>query len=208
MSCSRAQPQRASLCSCHSIAVGRLWAPQNSRALYTIAYERDGATTDLWEYTPSSNAWRKRAVMPSARSSFAAARAGDGHIYVFGGCCTPAGLANPRVLACNPSTTTWRAPGAMPTPLFRSAAQVGSDGRIYVVGGAVPPLDDEDVVSVRTVQVFNPATEGWSTGPRTAEARQSHELIMRRRTGNLWAIGGKVGQREDWWTWRSVEILA
>ena len=74
----------------------------------------------------------------------------------------------------------YRAP--MPTPL-RARAAVESGGKIYVIGGV--NADDERVADV---DVYDPATDTWSSGPSLGYPRAW--VVAAAVDGKIYAIGG------------------
>jgi N-acetylneuraminic acid mutarotase len=82
-----------------------------------------------------TNEWVKRAPMPTARSSIAAAAVG-GKIYVFGGE-SPQGIFDKSDMY-DPGTDAWRAMASMPTARH-SLGAVAIANTIYVIGGSTKP---------------------------------------------------------------------
>jgi hypothetical protein len=85
-------------------------------------------------------------------------------------------------LRYDPSTNTWATMAPMPTPREYASAVVGADGNIYVVGGM------GDSGSLSTVEIYNPTTDHWTTGPSltTAEWGGSAAAIKNR----IFVFGG------------------
>ncbi|HEY6213628.1 MAG TPA: kelch repeat-containing protein, partial [Vicinamibacterales bacterium] len=123
-------------------------------------------------YDTVSNTWSSKAVMPTARSFFAAAAVG-GKIYAFG---DPSGAVDAYDIAAN----TWSSRAPMPHP--RSAlAAVAIDGLIYAVGGQNPTMTG-------IVDVYNPALDAWTTAGSMPTARG--EVGAAALDGRLWVAGG------------------
>ena len=77
---------------------------------------------------------------------------------------------------------------SMPTARQDAAATVGSDGRIYVLGGSREPVVGA-VNGDRTVEIFDPATNVWSAGPRLPAPRVGLAAATG-ADGRIYAIGG------------------
>jgi N-acetylneuraminic acid mutarotase len=159
-------------------------------------------------YDATKNAWKNVAPMNEARQLHAAAFGPDGKLYVFGGF---AGVGeysdNPAdpddsakkakeiaswstslasVECYDPATNTWTERAPMPQPRQGMAAALAADGRIYVVGGAE---SFQSSVSLDTVEVYDPLTDTWSTGPKLRHARRGHAMVAT-TNGRIYAIGG------------------
>ena len=142
-------------------------------ALYRIggfeARNKEADKQDLWSradcvrFDPKTSKWHELPPMPSARSSFDAAVAGDS-VYVVGGWIMRGDqetVWQETAYSLNLATAepAWE---ELPKPPFkRRALSVGSfQGRIYAVGGMQP----EGKVT-RQVDVYSPTTRQWTQGP-------------------------------------------
>ncbi len=160
-------------------------------------------------YDPATNTWSTAAPMPSPRCSFAVATV-NGKIYAIGGA---PGIPQPlkgntygfdgggleaTVEVYDPATNTWSTAAPMPTARY-SLASVTVNGKIYAIGGEVagPPLKVKGKIyptigaAVNTVEVYDPATNTWSTAAHMPTARCS--LAVATVNDNLYAIGGANG---------------
>jgi N-acetylneuraminic acid mutarotase len=82
----------------------------------------------------------------------------------------------------------WKAKSPMPTPrLGFSSATI--NGLIYIIGGrdATAPITPKPVVS--TVEIYDPATDTWSTGPSLLIKLANQMTIT--ASGKIYAIGGE-----------------
>lgn len=115
----------------------------------------------------------------------------DGKIYVIGGLIS--GGRNTNVVEVyNPSTNSWSRPATSGVASFRwgmSAAVV--NGKIYVMGGTNGEFMPWDTVNI--LEVFNPATNEWSTPKTTGtfSARTFHTCQV--VNGKIYVIGGFNG---------------
>ena len=116
-------------------------------------------------FDPATNAWSKRADMPTPRNHAAAGVVGN-RIYVIGGRAgsvfIPNALNLDIVEEYNPATNQWALRDPMPTP--RSAAAWGVyNGRIYVAGGEIRHRDIWGTYT--TVEAFDAKSNSWTRLP-------------------------------------------
>jgi N-acetylneuraminic acid mutarotase len=130
--------------------------------IYVFGGDPGGGTTlgTSYEYDPASNAWQTKADLPTPRMRHSAC-AINGKIYVIGG--TPHNHGD-DVLATveeyDPATDTWTRKADMPTPRHSLTTSV-VDGKIYAIGGAKGSAPFARAVPVRSVEVYEPATDTW-----------------------------------------------
>jgi N-acetylneuraminic acid mutarotase len=107
-------------------------------------------------YDPATDTWIQKGDMPRGIGAGYSSVV-DGKIYVFGGYGGPS-----RVDEYDPATDTWTQKSDMPTK--RHALSTSAlDGKIYAIGGYVP--GDSGYPGVATVEVYDPATDTWTTAP-------------------------------------------
>ena len=162
--------------------VGGRRPPSQSKAAFIDS-------TQVLEYRPASNAWQTDASLPTP-TSYAAAVADNGRIYVIGGQRILGGSAQYQgvVQVYDPSHNTWGTlPNSMPTPRSDLAAVVGQDGLIYAIGGTT-----RGAASLNTVEVLNPRNSAWSTGPSLPGAVTDAAIAVG-PLGFIYVIGGKSG---------------
>lgn len=112
-------------------------------------------------YDPAANRWTAGADMPFAAGSSSSATIG-GKVYVAGGIVGTA--TTNRAAVYDPATNRWSE--LAPMPAGRNHAASGTDGRrLYVFGGRGPGSGDRNEVAngFATVQIYDPATNRWST---------------------------------------------
>ncbi|MFN8707078.1 MAG: Kelch repeat-containing protein [Planctomyces sp.] len=118
--------------------------------------------SEVQEFDPNSETWRRMPDLPEPRSSHRAAILGQ-HIFVFGGWSLYGGedgiwLKHGLVLDLGNESAGWK---TVVQPVARRAVEViAFRGRIWLIGGLTP---DDDISS--QIHVFDPVTETWSTGP-------------------------------------------
>lgn len=133
------------------------------------ARNAEGEDHDLWSsaevaaFDLTQGKWQDMPPLPEPRSSFDAAVL-DGTIYVIGGWALAGDADNhwhttAWAMDVTAETPYWK---ELPAPPFqrRALAIAAHAGRIYVIGGM-----QEDGGPTRRVDVFDPQSETWSTGP-------------------------------------------
>jgi N-acetylneuraminic acid mutarotase len=106
----------------------------------------------------------------------------DGKIYIFGGY----GGSN-RVDEYDPSTDTWTRKSEIPTKRRGLTTSV-LDGKIYVIGGYLPGTYTEGWPGVTTVEVYDPATDTWTTAPDMPTGKFGPRASAVQ--GKIYVIGG------------------
>ncbi len=130
-------------------------------------------------YDPATDTWSQKGDMPVSRAAGSSSVV-DGKIYVIGGY----GGAR-RVDEYDPSTDTWTMKSEMPTA--RHALSTSAlDGKIYAIGGYVPGVGGYP--GVATVEVYDPATDTWTTAPDMPTGRFGPRTSV--VDGKIFVIGG------------------
>ena len=81
----------------------------------------------------------------------------------------------------------WTTKSQMPTPRLEFSSAV-VDGKIYIIGGRDANDTNTPKQVVSTVEVYNPATDSWATGPSLPVALANQMTIA--VNGKIYAIGG------------------
>lgn len=127
-------------------------------------------------YDPATDAWSLGAALPDQRPRFGAQLvAANGTLYVFGGRNIPGpGTAElyDDAWRLSADRSEWLPVPTPPQPVSDAATATGVDGRIYFFGGvrctgagSVPGTKScEGGEILDLVQIFDPATETWSSG--------------------------------------------
>jgi len=139
--------------------IGKLYVFGGQTASPTTSPFTDAA----FEYDPASDKWTARAPMPTARSAGATAVV-NGKIYVAGG-------RPPRgndFAVYDPAANAWTRLPDLPTQRNHLAV-TAINGKVYVAGGRLGPGSASEVTDV--LEIFDPATNGWSRGARMPLAR-------------------------------------
>lgn len=111
---------------------------------------------NLWVYDPAKDEWKGLARMPASRWQHAMVVI-DGVLYVVGGLIFDQ-MDHTPIWAYDIKKNEWRTDLApMPTAREHLGA-VAVDGKVVVIGGRL-------VQNFGTVEIYDPATNTWSTGP-------------------------------------------
>ncbi len=149
-------------------------------------------TNILEVFDPASNTWATLTPMPRPRHTAAAGVIG-GRLYVIGGspgsiCCRTLKTLVVFDPSAGPSGT-WTILPSMPTAREGLAAGV-IGGKLYVVGGIVRPGNYSSAgASTGALEVFNPATNTWTTLAPMPTPRWAHAVGA--IGGKLYVVGGR-----------------
>jgi N-acetylneuraminic acid mutarotase len=109
----------------------------------------------------------------------------QGRLYVFGGG-GPDFKSSNSVVYYDPSNNTWRHCADMPTKRSGSAAFL-IDDKIYVVGGGYKKPDG-NFQFLKTVEIYDPATDSWSAGPDMLQPHDYPAAVE--DNGRIYILGG------------------
>jgi N-acetylneuraminic acid mutarotase len=168
-----------------------------------------------WVYDTETQSWSALPPMPTSRGAFAAV-AVDNKIYAVGGAKIPSGMeladglnAGGRVEIVgtvevfDTEKNTWTT--LKPMPLARNHHDVAYlDGKLYVIGGTIGscfPGGWSSNVSMN--EVYDIATDTWSTGAPMAAARSA--IGVAALGGRIYAIGGEGWSDESGRVFRASE---
>ncbi len=148
-------------------------------------------------FDPATNAWST----PKTNGTFSphgafTAHVVDGKIYVIGGF-NNLGAKGHRVLSevelFDPSTNTWstlQTTGTLTARLLHASGVI--DDKIYVIGGTA---NIRDPLTDNTIQIFDPATNAWST-PKCAGTFTPRAYLSAAAVNNkLYVMGGQDTSR-------------
>ncbi len=153
---------------------------------------RIGITNQLEVYDPAVDAWTLKAPMPTPRA-FAPAAVIGGKLYVVGGSptCPPCVPTFATLEVYDPGTDKWTTKMSMPAARENAMAAV-IDGKLYVVGGDLItccPFPDLATALRGTLQVYDPATDTWTTkAPMPTARRLGGTGVI---NGRLHVVGGQ-----------------
>jgi N-acetylneuraminic acid mutarotase len=119
----------------------------------------------FYRYDPATDQWATLPTPSNYHASWGMAAVIGGKFYVAGGSSGGAELD-----VYDPVTNRWTTKAPLPQPRWLGgAAALG--GRLYVIGGL--RQDPDGVVAVRSVTVYNPATNTWGNKAPLPDARIS-----------------------------------
>ncbi|WP_433932643.1 Kelch repeat-containing protein [Sorangium cellulosum] len=92
------------------------------------------------------------------------------------------------------SSPSWESVPSMSTPRGEHTATVLQDGRVLVAGGFpvvdAPPFTNLVAISLREVEIYDPATRTWSPAAPLAQPRSGHAAILL-PSGRVLVAGGR-----------------
>ncbi len=137
-----------------------------------------GSVLTVEVYEPATDTWTQKGTMPALRSAGFTSVV-DGKIYCFGG------YAFSDVDEYDPVTDTWTEKANMLTYRIGLSTSV-LDGQIYAIGGYIYGVPDYP--GVTTVEIYDPATDTWTTGPDMPTGRWGLRTSV--VDGKIYVIGG------------------
>lgn len=145
-----------------------------------------GMSTAIWEFTPGTNAWvQKSSVLPTPLGYVPATTIGS-FIYTAGGSTWDATnmllVDNNSAFKYNPATNALTAITNIPRATAETRA-LNYGGKMYVMGGGrtAPNPSNE-------VDVYDPATNAWTTAPAFSAARRNFPTDT--DGTRIWLAGG------------------
>jgi N-acetylneuraminic acid mutarotase len=150
-------------------------------------YAFGGRYTDnlVTEYDPTNDTWTTKTPMPTPRM-ISASGVVNGKIYVIGGLVIAFDPAISTVQEYNPATDAWKTKKSMPTKRLGLGVSV-VDGKIYAIGGMTSGTEFWSGMH-KTVEVYDPLTDTWSTKSDMPTARVWFSTSV--VDGKIYAIGG------------------
>lgn len=134
-------------------------------------------------YDPTTNTWSFVAPLPSARAAMAVAVI-NGKIYAAGGLRDGAAVNDFTVY--DPSTDSWTPLPPLPTARDHVTG-AALNGKFYVIGGRAG--SSATCSPMKTVEVYDPATNLWSTAAPMLTARGGHAVGL--LNGHIQVFGGE-----------------
>ena len=156
-------------------------------AIYVIGGYNNGFKSAVESYDPITNVWTPNtlhAYMPTARYALAVGGIGN-TLYAVGG--EGYSGVTGALEAYDAVADSWTTLASMPTP--RLALGVGvSGGLLYAIGGA--PGGGGFAPAYGTFEVYDPASNSWSSRPSMLTPRYSMGVTM--LNGILYTVGGRA----------------
>ena len=150
--------------------------------------------SNVWKYDVAANTWAAGPSLPAARGGGGLVLLGRELHYVGGTMPdrnTDAG--DHWVLNLDQASPAWVSAAPLPTPRTHLSA-VTLNGKIYTLAGQ--HNHDVNPTDVSVVEVYNPATNSWSTAANTPTVRSHFEPSTFVRDGRIVIVGGKSDSQE------------
>ncbi|WP_327281436.1 Kelch repeat-containing protein [Streptomyces sp. NBC_01205] len=147
-------------------------------------------------YDPGPGTWTVTGPLLQDRRLHSLTALRDGRALAAGG--TPGRQAFPQPTLghaelFDPGSGTWRATTEMTETRNGHSATVLGDGRVLVAGGQ-RPRSLQDMLTLTTAEIFDPARETWMTTGAMTVARWGH-LAVPLPGGRVLAVGGLVSTK-------------
>ena len=113
----------------------------------------------------------------------------DGKILIMGG--SDPATATSEVIDLNAATPSWRYVAPMASPRKQHVATILPDGKVLVVGGHSGPGKDNPAYPVYPAELWDPATETWTTLASMATYRGYHSTAFVLPDGRVVSAGGE-----------------
>ena len=157
------------------------------------ACDQAGSLSSAETFNPASMTWQAVGSMSVPRFQHAVTKLADGRILVTGG---EGGLTTCEIF--EPDTNTWTPTANMSQGRTSHGAVLLPDGRVVVIGGC-----DSAGVPLRSVEIYDPLTEAWSSLPPLHEPRGIFPVAVLLDDGRLLVAGGYNGSL----SLQSMELL-
>jgi hypothetical protein len=115
----------------------------------------------------------------------------DGKVLILGGADPP--TASAEVIDLTSASPSWRTVASMAQPRRQANATLLPDGKVLVTGGSSGPGWDNASFPVYAPEVWDPATEQWTTLASDTVYRSYHSSALLLPDGRVLAAGGEVG---------------
>ena len=178
------------------------WRNLTSAQLYVDLYPRmhlapngqvfNSATSQTTRYlgTSGTGAWTVVAATntPGYRDYGSSVMYDDGKVLVMGGVDPPTSAA--EVIDLNAATPAWRPVGSMAFARRHLNATLLPDGKVLVTGGTSGPGFNNDTTPVFAAEMWDPATESWTTMASAQAPRLYHSAALLLPDGRVLTTGG------------------
>ncbi|GAB2856855.1 kelch repeat-containing protein [Hymenobacter ruber] len=147
----------------------------------------DGNSGNVY-YNPAVNRWLPAAQMTNGRYGHVTVTDANGRIHAIGGRnddVYPAQVLTSHEVY-SPAANTWTAAAPLPAGVYMAGGVLGADGNIYVIGGKTL-IPNAGVTDVRTVYVYDPAANTWSTGA-SLPVSQGGEVVATRLGNDIYCF--------------------
>jgi len=155
-------------------------------------------------YDPASATWTALAPMSIGRLGHSMSVLSDGKVLVAGGSSRgPSGASGGQTIrpdataeVFDPATGAWRTTAPMRTARFEHTATAMPDGKVLVAGGQGPAQGGQ-VEALKTVELYDPAVDGFVSTTDLDEARTNHAAVLLSDRSSVLVMGGNGGDNAD-----------
>lgn len=156
----------------------------NGKVLIAGGRDSTGALKSAEIYDPATDIWKPTADMNIARGDHTATLLRNGKVLVTGGSSSSGTLDTAEVY--DPSTSSWSlTANIMPNKRADHTATLLADGKVLAVGG----WNTSATNVIRGCDIYDPATNSWTTAGTLVTARRFHTATML-FDGRVLAAGG------------------
>ncbi len=156
----------------------------NGKVLIAGGRDSTGALKSAEVYDPATDVWKPTADMNIARGDHTATLLRNGKVLVTGGSSSSGTLDTAEVY--DPSTSSWSlTANIMPNKRADHTATLLADGKVLAVGG----WNTSATNVIRGCDIYDPATNTWTTAGTLVTARRFHTATML-FDGRVLAAGG------------------
>ena len=156
----------------------------NGKVLIAGGRDSTGALKSAEIYDPATDTWKPTADMNVARGDHTATLLRNGKVLVTGGSSSSGTLDTAEVY--DPATSSWLlTTNIMPNKRADHTATLLADGKVLAVGG----WNTSATNVIRGCDVYDPATNSWTTAGTLVTARRFHSATML-FDGRVLAAGG------------------
>jgi hypothetical protein len=147
--------------------------------------------TRAWSYGPNTNYKAERTFGTSVMLPLTPQDGYASKILIAGGH-TPGATKTAERINLSDAEPTW----VNVSPMAKARVELNStllpNGQVLVTGGSA--IDDDPSTAVRAAEMFDPATNTWSTKASAAVARLYHSVALLLPTGEVWTAGSNPTQ--------------
>ena len=140
-------------------------------------------------YDPQRDGWT--AVEAPGVHGYVLAALTDGGALAIGGTDDGVERTSDRVRRFDPGSGRWAPVAPMLTPRIGPQVAVLDDGRMLVAGGAITQDDEIRSEALRSTEIFDPTTNGWSTADDLLEPREGGLAVVL-EDGSVLVLGGSA----------------
>jgi N-acetylneuraminic acid mutarotase len=146
-------------------------------------------------YDLGTNRWIDAGSLSQGRRNHTATPLANGQVLVVGGELGRGGSATTATTATaelyDAGSNSWRSLASPTTSRSQHTATLLPDGRVLIVGGISVSADGTPAQSVATAEIYDPATNSWSSAGSLNLARSGHTATLL-PDGRVLVVGGEL----------------